>query len=83
MGLSDKILGKAMGQTIPKLTAVLESLHGFMRLNALINQQIWIESMRKRNPTMTEQEARDITDEQIEIFEKNIENSSADNTQTD
>jgi len=72
MGMTEKIIGKAMQSTIPKLTEVLESLHGFTRLNCRINQQILIELMRKRNPQWTEQEAKEQTDELINDYQKSI-----------
>ena len=73
MAMQDRIVNKVMGSVIPQLIEKLESMHGFMELQAMIQQEIWIELMRKRNHMMTEQEARDITDGNIEIFQERIE----------
>jgi len=76
MGIQDRIVRKVMDDAIPKLLQKIESLHGFTELNAMILQEIWIELMRKRNPMMTEGEARDITDGYIEAFTKGIEDGT-------
>ena len=73
MAMQDRIVNKVMGSVIPQLIEKLESMHGFMELQAMIQQEIWIELMRKRNHMMTEQEARDFTDESIKSFKKIIE----------
>jgi len=73
MSLNDRIVAKVMNDTIPKLIAVIESMHGQQELTNMILQEIWVEMKRKANHQLTEREARDFTDESIKSFKKIIE----------
>lgn len=63
---------KAFGDALPKLNEVLISIHGFIRLNALINQELLAQNIANNYKIPIEQARRD-AEEIVNKLQENLE----------
>ena len=69
----ERVLIKAFGDAMPKLNEVLTSIHGFIRLNALIGQEIIAQNIAK-NWNIPILQARQDAKTIVEKMQEEIEN---------
>lgn len=71
--LGERMILKAFGDVLPKLNEVLISIHGFIRLNALISQEILTQNIAK-NWNIPVQQARQDAENIVNKMQQEIEN---------
>ena len=80
--LGEKLLLKAFGDALPKLNEVLQSIHGFIRLNAMISQEILAQNIA-RNWDIPILQARRDADEIVRKMEESLESGEDNNSNSD
>ena len=73
MGIKEKLIERSVTKAIPKLVEVLESLHGFTRLNAMLLEQLLIEAKKQNNSLQKYDDIKTEVDALMEAFTKAIE----------